>query len=215
MHAESALGVTPGADSAVFESLSAPTRRWMGRVTRPVLTTERLVLDPLTLDHTEALVALDSDPEVLRFIFGRALTREEVVETWMPKRTRPDADARGLGYWVGHDVTGTFLGWWCLAVDDADRGAAELGYRLRHDAWGRGYASEGSRVLLEHAFVTLGLDRVWAETMAVNAGSRGVLTKLGLRHVHTEVREWDDPLPGADHGEVTYELDRASYVDSR
>ncbi|WP_222847603.1 GNAT family N-acetyltransferase [Nocardioides dongxiaopingii] len=180
----------------------------MGRLTRPTLRTARIVLEPLTLEHTDLLVGLDSDPEVLRHIWGRALSREEVVGTWMARRTRPDADARALGYWVGHDATdepGRFLGWWSLGVDD-DPTTAELGYRLRRDAWGRGYATEGARALLAHAFDTVGLASVWAETMAVNAGSRGVLEKLGLTHVGTEVRRWADPLPGWEQGEVRYEV---------
>ncbi len=114
----------------------------MGRLSRPVLTTERLRLEPLTAEHTDLLVELDSDPEVLRHIFGRALPREEVVSTWMPLRVRPDADARGLGYWVGY-AGHEWLGWWCLSLDDEDPEAAELGYRLRRTAWGRGYAREG------------------------------------------------------------------------
>ncbi|MGA8257619.1 MAG: GNAT family N-acetyltransferase, partial [Nocardioides sp.] len=96
---------------------------------RPRLRTERIRLDPLTVEHTELLVELDSDPDVLRYIFGRALSRDEVVDVWMPRRTRTEADARGIGFWVGwHD--GDFLGWWCLSLDDADVDAAELGYRL-------------------------------------------------------------------------------------
>lgn len=178
---------------------------------RPTLTTQRLRLEPLTVAHTEPLVELDSDPEVLRFIFGRALSRREVIETWMPRRTRPDADARGIGYWVGFADPG-FLGWWSLAVDDGDESAAELGYRLRRDAWGRGYGTEGARALITYAFETVGLDRVWAETMAVNTGSRHVLEKCGLRELRTEVREWDDPLPGAELGEVVYEITRSEWA---
>ena len=66
---------------------------------------------------------------------------------------------------------------------------AELGYRLRREAWGQGYATEGSQALLDHAFHTLGLPRVWAVTMAVNTGSRAVMSRLGMRHVRTEVQE--------------------------
>ncbi len=179
---------------------------------RPTLTTERMRLEPLTVEHTDLLVELDSDPAVLRFIFGRALTRDEVVDVWLPRRTRPDADSRGIGYWVGWRDR-EFLGWWCLNVDDADLEAAELGYRLRADAWGRGFATEGSRALLAHAFNTVGLERVWAETMAVNAGSRRVMSKLGLEHVRTYVGEFDDPLSGTDHGEVVYEISRARYQE--
>ena len=91
-----------------------------------------------------------------------------------------------------------------LALDPDDDETAELGYRLRRDAWGRGLATEGSRALLDHAFRTLALPVVWAGTMAVNTGSRGVMAKLGMRHVRTEVRQWDEPLPGAERGEVRY-----------
>lgn len=178
---------------------------------RPTLHTERIRLEPLTSDHAELLVELDSDAEVLRFIFGRALPRDEVVEQHLPRRLRPDGPPRGIGYWAGF-AGDAFLGWWALAVDDEDVETAELGYRLRRQAWGRGYATEGSRALLDHAFRTLGLPVVWATTMAVNAGSRGVMTKLGMTQVRTDVREWDDPLPGAELGEVRYEITRRAWL---
>ena len=177
---------------------------------RPTLTTRRLRLDPLTEAHTDLLVELDSDPEVLRFIFGRALSREEVVRDHLPRRLRPDGPPRGIGYWAGFEAD-VFVGWWALAVDDSDVDTAELGYRLRRAAWGRGLATEGSRALLDHAFATLRLPVVWATTMAVNEGSRGVMSRLGMRHLRTDVQEWDDPLPGAELGEVRYEITREEW----
>jgi RimJ/RimL family protein N-acetyltransferase len=192
----------------------APTQALNGAVTRPTLSTPRLRLDPLTNAHTELMVELDSDPEVLRFIFGRALTRTEVVDTWMPRRTRADADTRGIGYWAGLETASgadTFAGWWSLAVVDDEPDTAELGYRLHRDAWGLGLATEGARALLAHAFDTVGLARVVADTMAVNTGSRAVLEKLGLRHVATRHVHWDDPLPGTEHGEVDYAIDAADW----
>jgi RimJ/RimL family protein N-acetyltransferase len=178
---------------------------------RPPLTTGRLLLEPLTEAHTEHLVELDSDPEVLRFIWGRALTRTEVVEEFLPRRLSPDAAARGLGWWVGFEGD-TFVGWWCLEVDSTDDTTAELGYRLRREAWGRGLATEGSWALLDHAFHTLALPRVWAATMAVNTGSRGVMEKLGLHLERTVVEQWDSPLPGAELGEVYYEITREDWL---
>lgn len=185
----------------------------MGRLTpdlRPHLHTERLRLDPLTAEHAELLVELDSDPEVLRLVFGRALTREEVLTEHLPRRLHPDGPPRGIGYWAGFEG-GEFAGWWTLAVDPADDTTAELGYRLRRAAWGRGLATEGSRALLDHAFHTLRLPRVWARTMAVNAASRRVLAGLGLRHVRTEVPEWPYAVPGSEQGEVFYEITREEW----
>ena len=51
---------------------------------RPVLTTARLRLEPLTAEHAEHLVALDGDAEVMRYLTGRARSREEVLEEWLP-----------------------------------------------------------------------------------------------------------------------------------
>ena len=178
---------------------------------RPRLTTERLRLEPLTHDHTELLVELDSDPEVLRHIFGRALSREEVLTERLPGRLRADGPPRGIGYWAGFEDE-VFVGWWCLAVDAEDAGTAELGYRLRRDAWGRGLATEGSRALLDHAFGTIGLHRVWGVTMAVNSGSRAVMEKLGMQLASSYVGDWDDPLPGWEQGEVVYELTREGWA---
>lgn len=54
------------------------------------------------------------------------------------------------------------------------------------------------------AFTTLGLRRVFATTMAVNLASRRVMEKAGLRYVRTFHLEFDDPIPGTEHGEVEY-----------
>lgn len=187
----------------------------MGGLTdrRPTLTTERLRLDPLTEGHLDHLVELDSDPEVLRFIWGRALTREESLRLGA-KRIDPIGEARGIGAWAGFEQE-VFVGWWTLQRDPDDDTTAELGYRLRRDAWGRGLATEGSRALLDHAFGTLALPRVWAGTMAVNTGSRGVMEKLGLRLERTVVRKWDEPLPGAELGEVYYAITREEWLRQR
>lgn len=124
----------------------------MRRVSRPTLRTGRLELRPLTREHTEALVELDSDLEVMRFLTGRPSTRAEVVDTWLPRRTDPSHDARGLGYWVGLDGD-ELLGWFCLTPWRDDPDVGELGYRLRRTAWGGGtpsrvhgrWSSTGSR----------------------------------------------------------------------
>lgn len=170
---------------------------------RPALATARLELRPLTADDGDLLIELDGDRAVMEFLTGRETPPDEVVEVWMPRRTDPSHDALGLGYWSAFE-RGEFVGWFCLTPTGDDE--AELGYRLRQRAWGRGLASEGAERLLDHGFTTVQLRRIWAETMAVNVRSRAVLERIGLRHVSTDVRRWDDPLPGAELGEVVYEL---------
>ncbi|TDE99137.1 N-acetyltransferase [Occultella glacieicola] len=164
-------------------------------------------------DHLPHLVELDGDPEVMRYLIGRARSPAQARREWAPGCESTAADAVGLGYWVGF-ADGEFVGWWCASPPEPITQApstAELGWRLRREFWGCGLATEGARAVVEHSFGTVGLGSVTAETMAVNVGSRGVMRKLGMSHVRTEMREWDDPLPGTEQGEVIYELLRADW----
>ncbi len=87
----------------------------------------------------------------------------------------------------------------------------ELGYRPRREMWG-GFAAEGARALVCHAFTNAAVQRVYAETMAVNTGSRRVLEKAGLSFVRSFHVDWDDPIDGAEHGEVEYAVTRQEWL---
>ena len=167
----------------------------------------RLRFRRLSGADVDALVELDSDPEVMRFLTGGVATPLATVrDEQLPRLLAQYERHPGLGRWVAHDrESGEFLGWFALDPS-ADGTEAELGYRLRRSAWGRGLATEGSRALVRHAFDTVGVRRVWAETMAVNERSRRVMEKAGLRYVRTFHLQFDDPIPGTEHGEVEYEL---------
>lgn len=182
---------------------------------RPHLRTSRIDLVPMTPEHLPLLVELDADAEVLRHLLGRARTAEEVHEYWGPVCADDSADAVGLGWWVGwRRRDEAFLGWWDLSPDRpvaARPHRAEAGWRLRREHWRQGLATEAAEALLTHGFGSVGLDVVRAETMAVNVASRRVMEKLGMRHVRTEHRTWDQPLPGADEGEAVYEIDAAGW----
>lgn len=181
---------------------------------RPPLLTPRISLEPLRRKHLDHLVALDADPEVMRHLIGRARTPEEAHEHWLPLCSGMTADRWGLGFWAGF-ADGDFVGWWVAAPPLPIAGrptTAELGWRLCRRRWGLGLATEGARAVVDHCFGTVGLESLTAETMAVNEASRQVMRKLGMRHVRTEVREWDEPLPGAERGEVIYELVRADWT---
>jgi RimJ/RimL family protein N-acetyltransferase len=82
----------------------------------------------------------------------------------------------------------------------------ELGYRLRKSAWGKGYATEGSRALIQKGFAELGVQRVVASTMVVNVASRRVMEKAGLKFVRTFHQPWPDEIEGEEKGDVEYAL---------
>ena len=116
---------------AMCEGRSSCDRAAVGQ---PVLRTARLLLTPLTDDHFELEVELDSDPEVLRYIWGRALSRDE-VRRWHDKRMALGREVDGLGYWVAA-LGGEFVG--LMMLPPAGPGRAELGYRLARRWWRRG-----------------------------------------------------------------------------
>ncbi|WP_318842928.1 GNAT family N-acetyltransferase [Myceligenerans pegani] len=176
-----------------------------------VLRTARMALRPVREDDVDRLCLLNSEPGVMRYLDRRPPSRD-AVEAEVAELLRHRARHAGFGRFVAEDDGGTFLGWFGLLSDGA--GVPELGYRLRRGAWGKGLATEGGRALVDHAF-ELGVERVVAEAMAVNAGSRRVLEKCGLRHVETFHVPFDDPLPGTEHGEVRYEITRTDWLRSR
>ena len=77
---------------------------------------------------------------------------------------------------------------------------ADLGYRLLRRHWRKGLASEGARELVRYGFDDIGLDRVIAQTLAVNAGSRAVMERVGLSYVRTFPTSMTEPVEGSRGG---------------
>jgi RimJ/RimL family protein N-acetyltransferase len=181
------------------------------------LETERLILRRATLADLDALVELNSDPAVTRFINGgKPIPREEIegeLRAWLTHYER----YAGYGFWIAVEkARGDWLGWLHLRpTRDGHPDEPELGYRLRRAAWGKGYATEASRALIDRAFSEHGARRVFASTMTVNRGSRRVMEKSGLRFVRTFFLEWPEPIEGDEHGDVEYALTREEWERRR
>jgi RimJ/RimL family protein N-acetyltransferase len=178
------------------------------------LETERLVLREFTEGDVDNLVALDADPDVTHFITGgRPTPREYVQQVLLPAWLRDYAESPGLGFWAAEEkATGDFLGWFHLRpADGHPPDEPELGYRLRRSAWGKGYATEGSRALIDKGFAEHGIRRVLAEAMLIHTASRRVMEKCGLRLVRVFHADWPDRIPGDEHGDVEYALDREEW----
>ena len=176
--------------------------------------TARLLLRRFTAADVDVLADLDADPAVTRYLTGgrptpRQVVRDEVLPRFLAEYERDPE----LAHWAAvEQATGGVVGWFGLpATRPGSRAEAELGYRLRAAAWGRGYATEGSLALVRRAFTELDVDRVVAKTMTVNTASRRVLAKAGLRYVRTFFTEWPDVVEGGELGDVEYAVDRAQW----
>jgi RimJ/RimL family protein N-acetyltransferase len=181
---------------------------------RIFLETERLVLRRFTHDDVENLVELDSDPDVMRFINGgRATPRDEIENQFLPAILDQYERYAGYGFWAAVEKsTERFVGWFHFRpAQGAPPGEVELGYRLRRSAWGKGYATEGSRALIRKGFAELGVQRVVASTMVVNVASRRVMENAGLTFVRTFQQPWPDYIEGEEEGDVEYALLRSEW----
>jgi RimJ/RimL family protein N-acetyltransferase len=178
------------------------------------LRTERLVLRQFTPDDVDLLVELDGDAEVMHFITGGVPTpREEVENDILPAFLGYYERPSGYGFWAAIEApTGSFLGWFHLRPEPghpADE--PELGYRLRRSVWRKGYATEGSRALIDKAFRDLGARRVVASTMAVHGASRRVMENAGMTLAREFHQDWPYPIPGDEYGEVEYAIELADW----
>jgi RimJ/RimL family protein N-acetyltransferase len=148
------------------------------------LETERLILRRLNDGDVDDLYALDSDPEVMRYLNdGRTHTREEIATRVLPHYL--DHYARygdRYGFWAAIEKgSGAFIGWFHFRPYRPAPEEIALGYRLIRSAWGKHYATEGSRALIEKGFTEFGVRKVVADTLVGNVRSRRVMEALGMR----------------------------------
>jgi len=146
------------------------------------LKTDRLILRQFTEDDADNLFELDSDPDVVRFVDPQyPILRETVVQQTIPRLLQYYELSEDYGYWAAVKKSdGEFIGWFHLRSSSAHGGEIELGYRLKKSAWGNGYATEGSRALIQKGF-TLGCDRIISTALTANHASIRVMEKAGLQ----------------------------------
>jgi ribosomal-protein-alanine N-acetyltransferase len=143
-----------------------------------VLTTERLVLRPVTVHDHAVLLAHWTLPDVRRFLFdGAALSTTEVAETI--EESMLDFAAGGYGIWLIQEegragLVGT------AGLRPLEEMGLEIFYSLAPGSWGHGYATEAAGAVVEHALGPLGLPEVLAEIDEGNAASVAVVKRLGM-----------------------------------
>jgi len=143
-----------------------------------VLRTERLVLCPVTADDHAVLLAHWAAPDVRRFLFDGAILSAAEITGAIENSTR-DFGRAGCGLWLIHQKGGTDLVGTAGLRPLEDLGL-EIFYSLAPGSWGRGYATEAARAVLEHALGPAGLPEVLAEVDEGNTASIAVIERLGM-----------------------------------
>ena len=158
--------------------------------------TEHLILRDWREDDWPRFFAGTNTPAVMRWL-GGLLDDDGMAAT--RARVTSCAAANGFCFWaVERRSDGEILGFCGLKRADAPgssvTGAMEIGWRLREDAWGQGYAKEAASAALDAAFSRFGAGEVIALTVPGNAPSWGLMKRLGMRR--RENLDYIDPRFG-------------------
>lgn len=144
------------------------------------LETRRLVLREFVPGDYDAVYAYASDPRVTRYmLYG---PRDPMDTHEYLKRVIDYQSSHPRTIWemaVTQRADGALVG--ACDITMLKAGEGDLGYMLRHDAWGKGYASEVASALIDAGFRDLGLDRVISTVSTENTRSMRVLEKAGMR----------------------------------
>jgi Acetyltransferase (GNAT) domain len=177
------------------------------------LCTQRLALRRMRDADVDNLLLLNADQDVMRFIDRTPPTPQDVraeVEQVLGAYERfPDH-----GTFVAESPDGGFLNWFGLTVREGEPAAPDLGYRLRPRGVGSGSGHRRkprARRPRLHASGAASHRRHHGGQPCLSTGHG----EVRLRYVRTFHAEFDDPLPGTEHGEVLYEITREEWAGRR
>lgn len=178
------------------------------------IVTDRLRLRPFTDNDLDALHAIQSRPDVARYLYWPPRTREQCVaalKTRMDNHTlAAEGDALSLAVDLIDDDRATMIGDVVLFWRSETHRQGELGYVVHPDFASRGYTTEAARAMLRVGFEDFGLHRITAQCDTRNTASARVMAKLGMRReahfVENELvkGEWTD--------EYVYAIRRAEWA---
>jgi RimJ/RimL family protein N-acetyltransferase len=180
------------------------------------LNTDRLILRGWRKSDRPPFAAMNADPEVMRF-FRAPL--DGAASDAFADRIESAFEQDGYGLWaVEVRATGSFIGFIGLARQTFEAHftpAVEVGWRLRRESWGHGYATEGARAALAHGFGAAGLDEIVSMTTRTNERSQAVMRRLGL--TRDPAGDFEHPLLPEGHPlrpHVLYRLRRDDWLAS-
>lgn len=151
-----------------------------------IIESERLYLREFELKDINDYFRLNSDPDVMKYI-GPPSTDIKIIKSYINRNINYYIDHPGLGRWAAFEKeTDKFIGFFELAHLDKTE-EIEVGYRLHKKYWGKGYATEMTKVLIDYGFNKIGLDEIAGITHPKNFASQKVLLKCGLRYVEDAV----------------------------
>jgi RimJ/RimL family protein N-acetyltransferase len=157
------------------------------------LETDRLLLRPFAPGDFEPLLAMQSRPDVARWLYWEARDADAVRAALAAKlgRSTMSADGAGLSFAAVLKSSGELIGDCSVFTVSGEHRQGEIGFIFHPDQHGHGYATEAARELLAFAFGECGFHRVIGRLEARNSASARVLARIGMREeAHLVENEW-------------------------
>jgi len=144
-----------------------------------ILETSRLTLREFHPEDVDALSLILSDPETMRF-YVKPFDRRGTEEWITRNRQRYTKDGHGLWAMI-LKASGELIGDCGLTVQDVEgANEIEIGYHVRRDHWGQGFATEAARACRDYGFAHLGVSQLVSIIRPENLASRRVAEKNGM-----------------------------------
>lgn len=162
------------------------------------LETEHLILRSWKEEDREPYFHINQDPKVIECLLG-PLT-EQQVDLFIEAMNKQQHDRNYTLWAVEEKATGGMMGFIGLNYVEWEAPftpAVEIGWRLGSEYWGKGYATEGAKAVLEYGFEQLGLQEIVSFTVPANKRSQRVMEKIGM--MREEKGDFCHPKLMADH----------------
>lgn len=152
----------------------------------PLIMTNRLVLRAIRADDAASLHIALSDEVVMTWWSSGPHTELSQSEVYVAFNARQE---NGFRCWAITAQDDLALGW--VILIEKRPGVQEIGYILRRDRWGRGYAIEAAAAVIDYAFDVLDTRRIYADTDPDNAASIALLKSLRFVAEGRLREEWE------------------------
>lgn len=150
----------------------------------PEFSSNRILFEPLAPKHFEAFADMGSDIRTVLYINGKVLPREERIAE-LERHLRETCKVPGLGLsamYLKSDKS--FIGRCNLSIIRDREDEVHIGYRLKPEVWGKGFATEACKRLMTYGFEELNLETIYGITHPDNWASQRVLLKSGMKFLN-------------------------------
>ncbi len=147
-----------------------------------VLETERLILRLFTVNDAQLIYDLNLDEEVIKYTHDPIKDLDQAKKV-LTENIIPQYELYNYGRWAIHLKPGLeFIGWCGLKYRKVSD-EIDLGYRLKKEFWGQGFATEAALASIKHGFENLKINRIVGNAEPGNIASCNVLEKCGMIYI--------------------------------